>query len=207
MFETIKVFDGNIINLQGHQERVNRARKQLFGTTISLSLESSLHVPPVYRKGVVKCRVSYGKTLGPVAFSNYHKKPITSLQQVECSYFDYSAKYQDRSKLEYLFQHRGKCDEVLITHDGKITDTSYSNVVLFDGSGWFTPSMTKLEGTQRAKLLDSGTIQKTDLSISDLQDFQKIVLINAMIEFQPEEFVHIASIKLWSDPPLRFTEK
>jgi 4-amino-4-deoxychorismate lyase len=153
---------------------------------------------------MVKCRVSYGETLGPVEFSKYTKKTINSLQQVECESFDYSLKYQDRSKLEHLFRYRGTCDEVLITIQGIITDTSYSNVVLYDGNSWYTPETPLLEGTQRALLLDAGRIRTAKIQINELGDFPKLVLINAMVEFEPEHFVPITHIDLWNRKPVSF---
>ena len=80
-------------------------------------------------------------------------KNINYIQQVDCELFDYSLKYQDRSKLDRLFAMRGDRDEVLITINGIITDTSYSNVVLFDGSTWYTPEQPLLEGYTKGQTI------------------------------------------------------
>lgn len=197
LFESIKVVDGQFINLEWHQQRVHKSRAQVLGSLGTLDLATLLEIPIEYRHGVVKCRVSYGDALGPVDFSNYIKKSIKSLQQIECTPFDYSSKFEDRSKLEHLYQLRGISDEVLITNQGMITDTSYSNVALFDGSDWHTPEKPLLAGTQRARLLASGAINKASIHISELGDFQRLVLINAMLEFEPEEFVELKDIRLW----------
>jgi 4-amino-4-deoxychorismate lyase len=197
LFESIKVVDGQMVNLPWHQQRVDRSVKAMGITDQSPELASSLVVPEGYRIGVVKCRVSYGEGLGPVVYSHYARKTIRSLQQVDCDRFDYSLKYQNRSRLDQLYQKRGVCDEVLITIDGMVTDTSYSNVVLFDGNNWYTPQQPLLEGTQRAKLLAAGEIHPAKIRISEVGDFEKLVLINAMLEFDPNHFLSVSDIKLW----------
>lgn len=197
LFESIKVVDGHLVNLKWHQQRVDRSRQQLDLVAEALDLASCLEVPEAYRRGMVKCRVSYGKTLGPVEYTYYHKKNVKSLQQVECNPFDYRFKYQDRSILNRLFQLKDTCDDVLITINGLLTDTSYSNVVLFDGTSWYTPERPLLEGTQRAKLLAEGLIQLAKIRTQELGDFEKLVLINAMLEFDPNDFLSVSDIKKW----------
>jgi len=204
LFESIKVTDGRFVNLDWHQQRVDKSRKSVIGNVNQLSLEASIDIPEEYGQGIVKCRVSYGETLGPVAFSKYNKKEIKTLKQVECEPFDYSLKYEDRTILDQLYTQRGSCDEVLITHDGIITDTSYSNVALFDGQHWYTPEQPLLKGTQRAKLLASGMVRQRKIHISDLTSFEKLVLINAMLEFQFEDSISTDQIKLWEQQRLTF---
>jgi 4-amino-4-deoxychorismate lyase len=196
LFESIKVVDGQFINLQWHQRRVNKSRSSLIGTSDQLQLSSVLEVPDQYRKGVVKCRVSYGERLGPVLYSNYIKKSVTRLQLVKSPWFDYKAKYENRSILNRLYQLRGTCDDVVISINGRVTDTSYSNILLFDGSTWYTPARPLLEGTQRAKLLSNGVVEEAEVAVSELGDFKKLVLINAMLEFEPEEFVEIGNVRI-----------
>lgn len=204
LFESIKVVDGQCMNLEWHQRRMDNSRLKVLGRTDHLNLQAILEIPEEFVDGLVKCRVSYGVSLGTTTFTNYIQKDITSLQQVECEPFDYSFKYEDRNKLEQLYQQRGSCHEVLITHDGIITDTSYSNVALFDGSHWYTPEQPLLEGTQRAKLLASGLIKPSNLHISDLSGFEKLVLINAMLEFPSKDSISIDKIKFWGQSRITF---
>ena len=73
LFESIKVTDGRFVNLDWHQQRVDKSRKSVIGNVNQLSLEARIDIPEEYGQGIVKCRVSYGETLGPVVFSKYHK--------------------------------------------------------------------------------------------------------------------------------------
>ena len=61
-----------------------------------------------------------------------------------------------------LMELRGDKDDILIIKNGKVTDTSYANVVLSDKEGkCITPNSTYLlHGTRRASLLKSGKIRK-----------------------------------------------
>lgn len=67
-----------------------------------------------------------------------------------------------------------------------VTDSSFCNILLLDGSsgdGWVTPSTTLLEGTCRERLLDQGIITATDISVEDLKNYTKFMLINAFMDF------------------------
>ena len=93
---------------------------------------------------------------------------------------DYSYKYSKREKLEGLFAQRGGCDDVLIVRKGRITDSSYANVVFFDGQDWWTPKDPLLKGTCRARLLDQGSIKEAAMEVEDLKNFKGLKLINAL---------------------------
>lgn len=204
LFESIKVVDGRLINLEWHQQRVDRSLKKLYGSRPTLELAPRLQVPEEFKTGIVKCRVSYGESLGPVTYSCYTTKRVDTLQLIESQPFDYSMKFEDRSKLEQLYQLRGACDDILITHQGMLTDTSYSNVALYDGANWYTPEKSLLAGTQRAHLLSQGKLATTAIHANQLQDFKKLVLINAMLDFDPDQYIPIEHLKHWQDSPVSF---
>jgi len=204
LFESIKIVNGTLVNLDWHQQRVNQSRKKVLGKINLLILKDHIEIPPGYSTGVVKCRIPYGVAMGEALFSKYSAKKVNTLKQVECEYFDYRLKFQKRVKLDQLYQLRGEADEILITHNGVITDTSYSNVALYDGSQWYTPEQPLLEGTQRAILLASGKIKKERIHISNLSDFNKLVLINAMLEFETEESIGVDQIRLWDQAQVTF---
>ena len=174
------------------------------GKSDQLLLKDHIVIPKEHSSGVVKCRVSYGATMGAVIFANYSAKKVDTVRQVECEYFDYSFKYQERHKLDRLYHLRGPADEILITHNGVITDTSYSNVALYDGSQWYTPEQPLLEGTQRALLLASGKLKKEKIHIANLSDFNQLVLINAMLEFEIDQSITVNQIRLWDQAQVTF---
>ena len=204
LFESIKVVDGRLINLKWHQQRVDRSVKKLYGDRQTFELASRLQVPEEFRAGMVKCRVSYGESLGPVTYSYYTRRTVSALQLIETQPFDYSIKYEDRSKLDQLYKLRGFCDDILITHQGMLTDTSYSNIALYDGVNWYTPETPLLAGTQRARLLSQGKLVTAPIHVDHLRDFSKLVLINAMLEFDPDQYLPIECLNRWQDSPVTF---
>lgn len=72
--------------------------------------------------------------------------------------------------------------DVLLVKKGLITDTSFSNIVLFDGFHWHTPATPILKGTRREFYIQNKTILPCDISVSDLFKYTKARLINAMLD-------------------------
>ena len=116
-----------------------------------------------------------------VKADEYHVRHITRLRLVVCDDIDYAYKSADRRRLETLFAQRGEADEVVIVKNGLLTDTSYSNIALFDGSQWVTPRQPLLRGTMRQSLLDAGVLTEQDIKAEDWNHFRQVSLINAMM--------------------------
>lgn len=73
---------------------------------------------------------------------------------------------------------------MLIVKNGLVTDTSFCNVLFFNGKHWLTPEQPLLRGTRRAALLDQEQIRTAVIGVEDLHYFTKVRLINAMIRFE-----------------------
>ena len=56
-------------------------------------------------------------------------------------------------------------------------------MAFYDGNTWVTPSSALLEGTTRKRLLESGKIVLKEIKVEEIKGFQKIALMNAMIDF------------------------
>lgn len=78
---------------------------------------------------------------------------------------------------------KGACDEIIIVKNGYITDTSFTNLAIFDSGEWITPKRSLLYGTKRASLLDKRLIKEADITLDVLRRACKVRLFNAMIEF------------------------
>ncbi len=182
LLETIKVENGTLQNLQFHQERLDRSRFEFLGLKDTIGLKSIIKVPDRARRGVFKCRVVYGETIVRIRFVSYRARLITTLKIVVDNEIDYSYKYADRSKLEKLLLQKSDCDDILIVKNGLITDTSFSNIVFFDGTEWHTSNQPLLNGTKRESLLRTGKIRSCEIRIEDLWKYSKFALINAMLD-------------------------
>lgn len=181
--ETIKVVDGKFLNLPYHMERMNATMIAFFNTTMFVELWIG-DIPEELRTGVVKCRIIYSHASVKVEYERYQIRKISSLKLVNVHDLDYSFKYADRTSLNILLQRKGDCDDILIVKDGYITDTSYSNVVFESTSGMYTPSTYLLAGTKRRQLLDDGLIKQAEIRIEDIHKYDKLYIINAMVDLQ-----------------------
>jgi 4-amino-4-deoxychorismate lyase len=182
LIETIKVSGKQFLNIACHNGRMNHARLKLFGNSDKIDIAQSVRIPADLGEGVYKCTVTYSRNIVKAEFSLYSIRKIRSLKAVHCNSIEYEYKYADRSLLNSLLQQRMGCDEIIIVKDGKLTDTSFSNIILYDGSNWVTPDTPLLKGTKREKLLREGFISEASVSMSDLNKFDKVSLINSMLD-------------------------
>jgi len=192
--ETIQLLKGKLINLEFHQERFERTRSQALGLKKHPLLSDVLQVPRGLELGIFKCRVVYEKEILRIEYEPYQIHRVRSLKLVYPDDIEYGFKYEDRSKLEKLFQLRNDCDDILIIKNNCITDSYYANVVLWDGVSWNTPDTPLLPGTRRASLLNKGLINESRITRGDLAGYQKLRLINAMIDLEDAVEIPINSI-------------
>lgn len=183
LFESICVLDGVIQNKEWHELRYERSYLSLYGKAPKRPLTENVLIPEAHQKGIHKLRIAYNERDEQVALSEYHLKPIQTLQVVVDDDIDYHVKYEDRSRLKDLFNQRKHCDDVLIVKNGFVTDSSYSNIVFFDGSKWVTPSTPLLRGTARERLMTEGKIEPKAILVGDIHQYASFKLINAMRDF------------------------
>lgn len=139
------------------------------------------HIPRAYRKGICKCRLEYDTAIRSVSFSPYTIRKIDRLILTDGNGIRYDRKYADRSALDNLKKGCTDREEILILIDGKVTDTSYSNVLFDDGRQLYTPDSYLLNGTRRQYLLDRGWIRERRITVADIPQFHTVHLINALI--------------------------
>ena len=180
-FETLRVEEGKVFNVEGHTRRLNRTRREIFGCDEPLDLAGFLDTVP--SRGLYRCRILYDRELRGVGFHPYRRREPGSFQIVR-SDIRYPHKAVDRREIDELFAGRGDADEILIVSpDGKLKDTSIANVALKLGGTWWTPSEPLLPGTMREKLLEEGKLKERDLKVSDLKELESFAVMNAMVGF------------------------
>ena len=186
--ETIQVLHGELINMEYHQVRFERTRREKLRLRKHPKLLEAIRLPDGLERARIKCRVTYGKEIELIEYESYGEQKIRSLKLVHSDHLDYSYKYADRSQLSLLFEQRENCDDILVVKKNCITDSYVANVLLWDGREWLTPDTPLLQGTMRAALLNKGIIRETRITPADLSGYQKIKLINAMndLEHAPE---------------------
>lgn len=183
LIESICLLNGKIRNADYHEARMQKAGEELFGNTEYPSLDELINVSE-FPEGKFKCRILYDKEIRSVEIKPYEILKIRSFKIVEIPDFDYSFKWAERRIFE-ITKKLVEEDEIIISRDGKISDTSFSNLLFFDGKEYITPSDCLLKGTMRQFLLDTGQITARSLSVEELKGFRSFRLINAMLS--PEE--------------------
>lgn len=183
--ETIKIKDGKAMGLPYHQKRMERTIHHFFPQITEGAIPSlaSLLAP---KDGMTfyKARVVYGvQGVESIEYAPYSMREIHSLQVVVCDDIDYTYKSCNRTALEHLVAQKGNADEIIIVKNGLVTDTSFTNIAIFNGKNWLTPKHPLLKGTKRAALLEQERLQEADITLADLKAAKKVCLFNAMIEF------------------------
>ncbi|MCF6169958.1 MAG: aminotransferase class IV [Bacteroidales bacterium] len=187
LLETIRFENGEFAKLELHQQRMNASRKELFNAgPIDFVRELSSLLQASKPDGIFKCRIIYSTQIEKMEFIPYRLPQIHSLKMVIDDEINYSHKLLDRNQLDKLFSQKGDCDDILIVKNGLVTDTSFANILFFNGKQWLTPNQPLLKGTQRQFLLETEQVATADIRPDDLKYFQKVRLVNAMMRFEDE---------------------
>ncbi|MGQ9621196.1 MAG: aminotransferase class IV [Bacteroidales bacterium] len=179
--ESIRIENGRIMNPEYHLKRMAETLLACGikpATGFPEKVFSSMLLP---EHGLHKLRIIYRNDLVSIEILPYEIKIIKSLKAVRVSRPDYSLKYADRSVFDKLFNLRKDCDDIIIVCDDFITDTSYCNIAFGRKGLWFTPARPLLKGTMRQYLLDHKIISEDDIKLSDIGEFDEVILFNAMI--------------------------
>lgn len=193
--DSLKIQDGHFVHPEQHLRRIQSTQREVFGKPGVFLLTDSL-IPKNKRRGVFKCRITYDHTIRKTEFIPYIPRQIRSLKVVDGSTVDYHLKYADRTALLTLLAQKEDCDDILIIRNGLVTDTSYSNVALYDGREFVTPRHPLLNGTQRQHLLSRGILREADVPAGQLPQFRSIHLINAMLDLEDRIFIKSTDVKI-----------
>jgi 4-amino-4-deoxychorismate lyase len=177
--ETIRAVDGIVFNLEYHQNRYESVLKDIGAKSIQ-DLKNVLNPP---NNGIYRCRVVYDDKTIKASYHKYIKRKVSSLKLIYNDNIDYSKKYENREAIDNLFLQKNDCDDILIVKNSLITDTSIANIAFYDGKNWLTPKKPLLDGTTRKRLIDNGFLAEVDIRVKDINNFYKIALMNAMIDF------------------------
>ncbi len=199
LIETIKCNNGKLYNIRWHNERFNRARKELFGLPHEIDLGEIIKIPENCKKGLFRCRIMYSETIDKIEFVPHSFRKIKSLKLVEDNNIDYQFKFSNRKNLNSLFEKRGNCDDILIIKNGCITDSSTANCIFCDGQKWWTPDTPLLPGTQRAKLIYEEKIEVCRITPATISKYKKVGLINAMWDFGNMPMIEITHLSYQSE--------
>ncbi|MEH8026509.1 aminotransferase class IV family protein [Gallibacterium anatis] len=186
LFETLCIENGQVQNLALHQQRYENSLREFYAGqpykifSLAKILQKNTALWANLQSPIIRCRIDYNATQYHLQCFPYQRKTYQRFQPVICDDIDYHLKYSDRAIFNELLKQKGDCDEIIIVKQGKITDCTIGNLILRQGSQWFTPDSPLLIGTQRSKLLQERKIIEREILLSDLHLYQEIRLINAL---------------------------
>jgi 4-amino-4-deoxychorismate lyase len=132
---------------------------------------------------VVRCRLLYNTDITKIEFFPYHIRPIQSIELVENNEIDYALKFANRVSLDILKKDID-ADEIIIVKNQLLTDTTYTNIALYDGKKWQTPAFPLLKGTKRTYLLEKKIIFEQDILANNIKAYSNIRFFNGMINWE-----------------------
>ena len=194
LFESVCIENSQIKNVEFHEARFNRSYIQQYKTHPTYTLFDGIHLTNLDNNLKYKLRIGYKQNGTRYSISEYENSIPKSLKLVTDNTVSYALKKNNRKKLNALFQQREEADDVLIIKNGLVTDTSYSNILLFDGKQIVTPSTPLLAGTCRARLLAKNSIIEQSISVDELQNFESFQLVNALNDFDENRWIAIKNI-------------
>jgi 4-amino-4-deoxychorismate lyase len=184
LVESVRIENRQLHHIELHNQRLNRAIQRMFGIENKICLEEIIDLPANLMEERYKCRVTVSPESINVEIKPYIQREIKTLKIVHDKEIDYSFKTDNRQQLDAAFEKRDGCDDIIIVKNGCVTDSWATNILLFDGHDWITSDTPLLEGVQREYLLSQNQIKKRRVWVTDLPSYQKIKLINAMIDFE-----------------------
>ncbi|BCS84294.1 4-amino-4-deoxychorismate lyase [Prevotella herbatica] len=176
------MINGCAYNIGYHNDRLNNTRHHFWQSKEDINLLN--YITPQESNDIIKVRVVYGENgIEDISYSEYSMRNIKTLKIVTDNHIEYSFKSTDRSAINKLVEKKGLYDEIIISKNSLIRDTSFTNIALFDGNTWYTPKHPLLRGTKRAHLINNNIVKEKDIHENDIFKYKAIRLFNAMIDF------------------------
>lgn len=149
------------------------------------------------QQGLFKCRLVYGKDgVEEIEFTPYSPRQITTVELIMADDIEYDYKYTDRSYLNKLLK-QSQCDDIIIIKNGMVTDASATNLVFESSEELFTPDSCLPPGTKRQFLLDKGIIRQKHITADDLQSYDCIRFINAMVDLEDNICINFHQVRIY----------
>ncbi len=182
LVESIQIQNGQMPLLAYHEARIRQTRKVLLGIDKTLPISEAICNFGPFTEGLFKCRLVYNAQIEEIIVQPYQIRKITSIKLLEDNEITYDYKFLERPELDDLYDQRGNHDEIMIVRNGLVTDAYYYNFIFEKDGKWYTPASPLLKGCRRAALLEEGVLNKADITVQSIHEYDRIHLINAMTE-------------------------
>ena len=183
--ESVCVYNSCPQLLDLHEARIRRTFQHFFNGMVPFHLKER-EFP---NRNLIKWRIEYDKKgICKEEYKEYQKPSVNFLQLVNSDSISYPFKFLNRNQLSELYMSREKnCDDIIIVKNHKVTDTYYANLAFFQEGKWYTPKSYLLNGIKRQYLISTGQLSETTILQADICEFEKVSLINAMLDLSDLE--------------------
>lgn len=179
--ESIRILDGKAENLARHQARVAATFARYFPGAPHFSLENLIRNAEITSQGLVKMRIIYNRQVQSVEFQAYHHPHFEQFALVEIQGgFSYPFKFANRTLFDTITTALPGSVLPLLVQRGRITDSSFTNLIFSKNKQWFSPATPLLAGTRLKSLVASGKVQLCDIHPNDITSYDAIIPINSM---------------------------
>ena len=179
--ESIRYENGQAYNLQLHQQRVDATFDHYYKDSAPISLADIIAAHPHAEEGLYKLRILYNRELLEIEYQPYHHPQFTEYALIDIP-DDYS--YRFKSTDRQLFNHIGQQYPPhvlpLLVQQGRITDSTYTNLIFTQQGRWYSPNTPLLMGTMLQSLINEGRVQLTEIRAEDINQYDSIIPINAI---------------------------
>lgn len=183
LLETFCVAGGQILNVPYHAARVEWSLGCSFPMALMLDALRAQAAQQKATSGKWRATVTYSRAgVEGIRMIPYQVPAIAQLQLVVISENFYAKKWADRSRLNAYKAVLPPGVEPLFILDGQPSDTTFTNIVLERNGQLFTPAAPLLRGTKRHRLIDKGMVEMASIFLGDLQRYDAVHLINAMLD-------------------------
>ncbi|MEZ5045657.1 MAG: aminotransferase class IV [Chitinophagaceae bacterium] len=181
-FESIKAdSEHGVHNVQKHIDRLEKTCQTVWQQSPSYLQELRTEIERIQVDSVHKIRLQYNIQQYKISTTPYTPKDIKSIVVVEDNDIDYALKYSNRHCFDKHLKLLEPNSELIIVQEGRITDSSFSNLIFFDQEKWVTPQKPLLYGIQRDNILLQNLAKPKDIFVDELNTFSHIMFVNAML--------------------------
>ncbi len=179
--ESIRYQDGKTYNLRLHQQRVNATFAHYYRDSAPISLADIIAANPHTEEGLYKLRIIYNRELLEIEYQPYRHPQFREYVLVTIpDDYTYRFKSTERQLFNDIGQQYAPHVLPLLVQQGRITDSTYTNLIFSKAGKWYSPDQPLLMGTMLQSLVNEGRVQLTEIRAEDIEKYDSIIPINAI---------------------------
>lgn len=190
--ETICISNGQAQHVDYHQMRVNETFDAFFPEWEPFDVQEEIEKIELPKEGIHRLRITYHEDPQSIEVLPYVPKSVKTFALVDSGEIDYGFKWAERGFFQSILDAHPEADEVIFHKDGIIQDCTIANLAFLKDGIWYTPEAPMHWGTTRARLLVEDQVEETDILVDELDQYERICLINVFRPLSIENSIAIA---------------